>query len=123
MNRFIYTLLALCAISLSLSAKPARRGALTLTQPDGTQITAFLHGDADYHYYTNTDGEMLQRNTEGFYQATEMPSAEELQTRRNNSPRRIAKQQKGSELNLAPRGLIILVNFTDLSFRTSIASR
>lgn len=121
MNRFIYTLLALCAISLSLSAKPARRGALTLTQPDGTQITAFLHGDADYHYYTNTDGEMLQRNTEGFYQATEMPSAEELQTRRNNSPRRIAKQQKGSELNLAPRGLIILVNFTNLSFRTSIA--
>lgn len=121
MNRFIYTLLALCAVSLSLSAKPARRGALTITQPDGTQITAFLHGDADYHYYTNTDGEMLQRNTEGFYQATEMPSAEELQTRRNNSPRRIAKQQKGSELNLAPRGLIILVNFTDLSFKTSIA--
>ena len=114
-------MVALIALSLSLFAIPARRGAMTLTQPDGSQLTAYLHGDAYYHYYTTADGKMLQRDAEGFYRATAMPSDEELQARQNNSPRHIAKQQHGSELNLAPRGLIILVNFSNLSFKTDIA--
>lgn len=121
MKRIIFSFLALFVLLLSLSAKPARRGAITVTQPDGSQLTAYLHGDAYYHYYTTADGKMLQRDAEGFYRATAMPSDEELQARRNNSPRRIAKQQHGSELNLAPRGLIILVNFSNLSFKTDIA--
>ncbi|MBO7455159.1 MAG: M6 family metalloprotease domain-containing protein [Paludibacteraceae bacterium] len=121
MKRIIFSLLVLCAISLSLSAKPARRGAMTVTQPDGTQITAFLHGNADYHYYTTVDGKMLERDADGFYCAIAMPSDEELQARRNSSPRRVVREQKGSTLNLAPRGLIILVNFSNLSFKTQIA--
>ena len=122
MKRLIFSLLGLCAITLSLSAKPARRDALTLTQPDGTQLTAFLNGDEFYHYYTNAEGQMLQCDDRGFYQAVPLPSEAELTARRNRNPRRIAQQQQvGGELNLAPRGLIILVNFTDLKFTTDIA--
>lgn len=117
----IVTFLALIALCLSVQAKPARRGALTLTQPDGTKITAYLHGDAFYHYYTNTAGKMLVKDAEGFYQATELPSDNELEKRRMNSPRRVAMQQAGSTLNLAPRGLMILVNFKNLSFRTAVS--
>ena len=101
---------------------PARPGAITLTQPDGTTLTAYLHGDECYHYYTTPDGEMLTKDEAGFYHTSPLPSADELQARRMNSPRRVAQQQMaGSELNLAPRGLIILVNFSNLTFKTDAA--
>ena len=123
MKRFIFSLLALCALSVSLLAVPARRGAMTITQPDGTQITAYLHGDAFFHYYTSEDGQLLERAEDGFYRATTLPSADEMRARAARSPRRVAKQQKevGTSLNLAPRGLIILVNFSNLTFKTSVA--
>lgn len=122
MKRYIYILFVLCTVSLGMHAKPARRTAIRLTQPDGTQVTAYLHGDAYYHYYTTPEGQMLQRDAKGYYQATRMPSAEELQAWRNSSPRRVAMQkQDGIKLNIAPRGLIILVNFADLTFQTSAA--
>ena len=76
MKRYIYILFVLCTVSLGMHAKPARRTAIRLTQPDGTQVTAYLHGDAYYHYYTTPDGQMLQRDAKGYYQATRMPSAE-----------------------------------------------
>ena len=120
--KHILTLLALIAFCLAVQAKPARRGAMTVTQPDGTTVTAFLHGDAFYHYYTNTDGEMLVKDADGYYRATPMPSDEQIHARRMSSPRRVAMQQMaGLERNLAPRGLIILVNFSNLAFRTQVA--
>ena len=115
-------IVALCVLSLSVFGKPARRGAITLTQPDGTQITAFLHGDEFYHYYTNAEGAMLERNASGFYIPAPMPSDTEIQARRMNSTRRLPQQQMvGSERNIAPRGLVILVNFADKEFSTPIA--
>lgn len=121
MKQRIIFLFALCAFSLSLSALPARRGAMTLTQPDGTQITAFLHGDAFFHYYSDAEGNMLQKDENGFYQATTMPSDEELHARWAKAPRRVTKQQQtATPINLAPRGLIILVNFADLAFKTDV---
>ena len=122
MKRILFSLFALCVLTLSLSAKPARRGAITITQPDGTTLTAHLNGDAFYHYYTTTDGQLLQRDERGFYHAVPMPSDEEMLARHKNAPRRIAKQKNiGSARNLAPRGLIILVNFPDLTFSTEKA--
>lgn len=122
MKRILFSLFALCALTLSLSAKPARRGAMTLTQPDGTTITAYLHGDAFYHYYTTADGKMLQRDGNGFYQPAPMLPETDLKERFEQAPRRVVRLKKaGSELNLAPRGLIILVNFTDLELKTEKA--
>lgn len=121
MKRILFSLFALCALTINLSAIPARRGAITLTQPDGTTLTAYLHGNAYYHYYTNPEGDMLERDENGYYHAAAMPAEDELSARFNRSPRRVARAKAGSELNLAPRGLIILVNFTDLQFTTDIA--
>ena len=122
MKPYIYTLLALCLLPLSLSAKPARRDAITLTQPDGTQITAYLHGDAFFHYYTDAEGAMLERNNSGFYNPAPMPSADELQELRMNNPRYAHRQKMlGTEINLAPRGLVILVSFANKEFTTPVA--
>lgn len=118
----VISLLITCVFAVGLSAKPARRDAITLTQPDGTPITTYLHGDAFFHYYTDTQGNMLRQDADGYYVATAMPTAEELERMRMSSPRRIAQQQMiGGELNLAPRGLIILANFSDLTFKTPVA--
>lgn len=122
MSRFLYSLVAFWVLPVCLFAMPARQGALQLMQPDGTELTAFLHGDAFFHYYTNADGEMLQRDANGFYQAVAMPTQEEMTARRNSNPRFIAKQQMiGGELNIAPRGVVILVNFSNLAFVTQAA--
>lgn len=121
-KKTIVLLFALIVFVAGLSAKPARRDAITLEQPDGAQLTAYLHGDAFFHYYTDTEGNMLQLTADGYYRPTEMPSEEELLTMRMNNPRYIARQHMaGGELNLAPRGLIILVSFSDLAFKTSVA--
>lgn len=122
MKKIIVFILVFCTMAVGLFAKPARRDALTLTQPDGTQLTAYQHGDAFFHYYTDIQGNMLEQSSDGYYHAIVMPLAEELEARRMNNPRRIALQQMvGGELNLAPRGLIILVNFTNLEFKTTAA--
>ena len=122
MKRLVFVVIALCALSLSLMAIPARPDAKTiLIQPDGSTITAHLHGDDFYHYYTSADGKLLERADDGFYRATEMPSAEEMCARAARSPRRITQQQNSLTRNLAPRGLFILVNFSDLAFKTDIA--
>ena len=122
MKRLVFVVIALCALSLSLMAIPARPDAKTiLIQPDGSTITAHLHGDDFYHYYTSADGKLLERADDSFYRATEMPSAEEMCARAARSPRRITQQQNSLTRNLAPRGLFILVNFSDLAFKTDIA--
>ena len=65
---------------------------------------------------------MLQQGEDGYYYASPLPSAEQLAARRMSNPRYAAQQQTvGGELNLAPRGLIILVSFSNLAFKTPVA--
>lgn len=119
MNRSFLILIALCTFAASLSAMPASPYPHTLTQPDGIQLTAYLHGDAFFHYYTDTEGNMLRCDNDGYYKPEPMPSPEELEALSQRSPRRMIQQEMiGGDLNLAPRGLIILVNFANRAFVT-----
>ena len=43
--------IALAMLTLTASAVPARRTQRTLTLSDGTQVTATLSGDENYHYW------------------------------------------------------------------------
>lgn len=103
-------------------AIPARRGGIVKTQPDGTQITVYQHGDEHFRWMTNAKGEWLKVDENGFYQVTEALSAEEIRTKQMAAPSRVAQAQKvATPLNIAPRGLVILVNFTDVAFTTDKA--
>lgn len=115
--------IALIALVLSAQAKPARQGIIRLQQSDGTSIEARLFGDEFYHYYTTPDGEYrLTLSEQGMYERTALPTENERRERWAKNPRLAAKQKAaGVELNLAPRGLMILVNFANLSFKTDIA--
>ncbi len=106
----------------SLWAIPARRGGIVKTQPDGSQITVYLHGDEHFRWMTNEKGEWLKMDKDGFYRVTESLSAKEIEAKRMAAPSRVAQAQKvATPLNIAPRGLVILVNFTDVAFTTDKA--
>ena len=103
----------------SVWAVPARRGGIVKTQPDGSQITVYQHGDEHFHWITNEKGEWLKMDNDGFYRVTEALSAEQVEARRVASSKRAA--MAAYPLNVAPRGLVILVNFTDVAFTTEKA--
>ena len=103
----------------SVWAVPARRGGLVVTQPDGSELTVYQHGDEHFHWMTNDKGEWLKVDIDGFYRVTEALSAEQIEAKRMAAPKRVT--MAAYPLNIAPRGLVILVNFTDVAFETSKA--
>ena len=50
-----------------MQAIPAKRGNVTVTQPDGTTITIQLHGDEWNNFTTTTDGYTVKQNARGYY--------------------------------------------------------
>lgn len=109
----------LCVIINTLWAVPARKGGFVVSQPDGSELTVYQHGDEHFHWMTNKQGEWLSMDAEGYYRVTEALSAEQITAKRQAAPRRA--EYKATPLNIATRGLIILVNFKDAAFTTSKA--
>ncbi len=65
-------LMAVCAFFCQLVISPvfavkATPLPITVTQPDGSQLTIRLHGDEFKHYQTTTDGFILKENSKGFF--------------------------------------------------------
>ena len=112
-------LIVFSALVCSAWAVPARRGEIVKTQPDGTQIVVYQHGDEHFHWMTNEKGEWLKMDIDGFYRVTEALNAEQIEAKRMAAPSRAA--QAAAPLNIAPRGLVILVNFQDVAFETEKA--
>ena len=112
-------LIVFSALVCSAWAVPARRGGIVKTQPDGSQITVYQHGDEHFHWITNEKGDWLKMDNDGFYRVTEALSAEQVEARRVASSKRAA--MAAYPLNVAPRGLVILVNFADVAFETEKA--
>ena len=112
-------IIAFSALVCSAWAVPARRGGMVVTQPDGTEVTVYQHGDEHFHWMTNEKGEWLKLDENGYYRVTQALSNEEISVRRMASPKRAAMD--AYPLNIAPRGLVILVNFTDVAFETEKA--
>ena len=101
-----------------LWAVPAKRGIRLLTQPDGSRIEAWLHGDEVYSYLTDADGRLLEQDEAGWYRTGDRPTSESIRAKRMMSPLAGADRlRRIGTPNLAPRGLFILVNFTDSVFR------
>ena len=116
-------LYALLLLSTSvLWAVPAKRGPRTMTQPDGSQVTVYLHGDEVYNYFTDAEGYIMQQDESGFFVKKEKQTAENIRRRRAASPLAALQTQRaarhiGTPNNNASRGLFLLVNFTDSVFK------
>lgn len=113
--RILFSALAL-ATAISINAVPAYRGWQTKTQPDGSTIEVQQNGDEVYHYYTNRAGDIVRKDAEGYWRVAEaQPTAETIRARRAKAHRAPVRRVGG--INLAPRGLFILVNFSDTKYQ------
>lgn len=66
MKKLLLTWISLLLVSLSWAAK-AWKMPLTITQPDGSVLQAYQHGDEHFNWYTDKDGVILIRKADIFY--------------------------------------------------------
>ena len=97
---------------------PARRGGIVRTAEDGTKKTVYLHGDKWFHYTTDAEGNWLDEETLRPLTADERMAREQAGKARQQARRVQQEKQVGGDLNLAPRGLLIMVNFKNKAFTT-----
>ena len=103
-------------IAMTAWSVPARRGWQTGTLVDGTVVDVQLQGDEFYHYWETRDGKVAKRLENRLFERTNepVPSAAQVAQRREASP---LMMPKVGTINLAPRGLLILVNYADVTFQ------
>ena len=105
-------------MALSANAIPAYRGWQTRTMEDGTTVEVQQLGDEYYHYYVNRDGKQVRENENGLFEVVgDAPTAEVAKARRAQSQARRMRQDVGVDPYPAPRGLLILANFSDVAFK------
>ena len=105
-------------VAISVLAVPARRGWQTRTQADGTTIEVQQMGDEFYHYMINRDGKQVREVNGMYVEVGEAPSAEVAKARRAKGVARRQRQGVGLTPNLAPKGVVILVNFSNKSMQS-----
>lgn len=122
-KNIILTLTVLC--SLFAGAMPARRDARQVRLADGQEIIVYPHGDEHFHWLTNEQGEWVQRGEDGLFHIVPSMTSEQIVARREASPKRQAQLRRlatqAYPTNIAGEGLIILVNFKDVKFKTPAA--
>lgn len=97
-------------------AVPAWQGPIKVTTADGTELTVYQHGDEYFHYFTDDSGQWYERDTSERFVKCPFLTGQQIEQRRIASPKHQALQRRIGRLNLAPSGLVILVNFKDLAF-------
>ena len=110
---FIFALLTLV---LTLSAVPADEYWQLFYQPDGTAIELCLVGDEHERHYEDRNGFVYEQNTDGAWiRLSPTESERQIARRRQASPLSQFPRRIG-EVNLAPRGLVILANYSNIAF-------
>ncbi|MBR1785950.1 MAG: M6 family metalloprotease domain-containing protein [Paludibacteraceae bacterium] len=104
----VFTLFA-----IALFAVPARKTPILYTQPDGSKITLHQHGDEFYHYTTDSEGNIVVLNEQGFYVKADENKKNQLATIRKKATlkHKARANRKPEFVNLSPRGIVILVQF------------
>ena len=113
--------LTILLLTLSTFAVPAYRGWQTKSQPDGTTIQVRLIGDEFHHYWQDQVGNVVKCDSLGYWRVVEsQPTPATIKARRQASAMLQSRPKKAvGAPNLAPRGLVILVNFKDTKFNAS----
>lgn len=116
--------LILLLLTLSTFAVPAYRGWQTKSQPDGTTIQVRLIGDEFYHYWQDQEGNVVKCDSLGYWRVVEsQPTPATIKARRQASAMLQSRPKKAvGSVNLAPRGLVILVNFSNSKFANNQAA-
>ena len=120
----LVSVLLLAMATFAVPAKPGLRRLLTLT--DGTTVSATLVGDEHAHYWLGADGKAYQSAGDNVYQSVDLQAVKQHGVQRRAAAnqrrtRRLAPRKVGEVGSITgqKKGLIILVNFTDVSFKAA----
>ena len=102
------------------TAKPAYRGPIVQIAEDGTEKTVYLHGDEHFSYMTDENGVWLDERTLQPMTAAQKEFRMGLKNKARRAPQATEETKAGDKPNLAPHGLVILVNFQDAAFKTPV---
>lgn len=109
--------------AFAVPAKPGQKKLLTLT--DGTRVNAMLVGDEYAHYWIGEDGYAYQTVGNQIYNKIDLQSVRQHADSRRSvadvrRTRRMAPRKVGEAGSLIgqKKGLIILVNFQDVTFKS-----
>ena len=123
-----FTMLVMASLlAMATFAVPAKPGLKrTLTLSDGNTISATLIGDEHAHYWLGADGKAYQSVGNNIYQSIDLQAVKQRAALRRAAAnqrrlRRLAPRKIGEVGSITgkKKGLIILVNFTDVSFNAS----
>ena len=124
MKRQVMTGVLLCAMQIGLIAAPAQPGKTVYVQPDGTELVLELKGDEYYHYAVNEQGQVMEKGADGFYRPQgSIDHQTFLQRRRAAKMRREqARPNRVGGYTPASRGIVVIVQFSDVSCLASTTS-
>lgn len=125
MKKILLTILPLF-VALSMDAIPARPGPIRHTQPDGSVITLYRHGDEWGHWTTDAQGRVVRKDADGYYRPVAGVSAETVRrqaaARRQVLWNRRIPHPAGEYIAIGQkRFLVVLVQFPDRAFKSSDA--
>ena len=110
----------LCALTLEIMAVPAYRGAIAHVLSNGDTVMLHQHGDEYNHWLTDKEGHRVTIEA-GTLRQVSLSDAEIRMQQETAEIRRAGARKTPIDLNIAPRGLVILINFKDATFQTDKA--
>lgn len=113
MRKTVATIIG-CMIALGTMAIPARRHGTLRTDAAGVEKTVYVNGNEWFHYLTDEEGNWLHEESLLPMSETERENCRNTGEQRRRIRRTV--QATGVDRLLAPRGPVILVNFTDTMF-------
>ena len=123
----ISSLILALLLCIASYAVPAWRGRITYTQPDGSTIVIQKHGDEFFHWTTDASGNVVELGDDGWYRPVSTAS---FNSRRNaakavrNARNRSRARRAGEHIALGQKHfLVILVEFSDVTFKSSTAKQ
>lgn len=90
---FLLLGLALCSMP-AVYAIMANPNPITITQPDGSQLTIRLHGDESFHYTTTQDGYLIRKDVDGYFKYYDFQNKKLTQQVATNADYRTAQESK-----------------------------
>jgi M6 family metalloprotease-like protein len=138
-------ILALVFSNLSYAVK-AYPGLISYQQPDGSLVKYYLVGDENYSYMVSEDGYLLsyadngflvygdlcenneiikpsKKRVKAFSVSRQLDSLSKVRIGKLYSPQKRASNNVGYPVTGSPKSLVILVNFSDVKFKSSTATQ
>ena len=118
----IFAIAVLFTVALSVLAVPAHPGKIRYTQPDGSVIEIFLHGDEWGHWITNAAGQVVEQDEDGYFHVVNTDAASAARSaaihrKARQHSRKYSAPKAGERAAVGQRHyLVVLVQFPDKAF-------